>query len=102
VSRLLSERFGHFSTGAYSLDIFASVVELDVVNRVYGTLNEHPRLLDLFIRIRAAQCYDPRDKVYPLLGVWSRGRQGPRQSEVSYAKEGTADSQLSRRYDPSP
>jgi hypothetical protein len=73
------------------LDIFAAVVELDVVKRVYGTLNEHPWLFDLLIQIRAARCYDPRDKVYALLGVCRE--EDSARVRVSYAKECTAASQ---------
>jgi hypothetical protein len=91
VSRWLQQRFGHSSTGSPSSDVFASAVETDVMKRMYETRNPQPGLLDLLVNIRAAQCYDPRDKVYALLGICPE--EDSARVRVSYAKECTAASQ---------
>lgn len=64
LSRWMQEKFAPGFPDACMMALNLSEVKTD-----YYTLEAHPRLFTLLSETRSAQCYDPRDKIYGLLGV---------------------------------
>jgi len=70
------------------LDVLQSALEPGHIRTEYKAQNQRELLLHLLVDPRDAQCYDPRDKVFALLGVCCDGDKAA--IRTSYARECTA------------
>ncbi|KXX76437.1 hypothetical protein MMYC01_200187 [Madurella mycetomatis] len=72
ISPWLYEKFSPLSNntepGWRCWDVVESTVALNDMRSEYKSSADHPMLFDLLVFTRHAQCYDPRDKTYGLLG----------------------------------
>jgi hypothetical protein len=97
ISRWLQERFGDASldagqkTARRRKDVLESTAELNWMRILFGSTPTHPGLFQLLVATRPAECYDPRDKIYGLLGICEDSDRAAIQP--SYALGCTAESQ---------
>ncbi|KAH7156695.1 heterokaryon incompatibility protein-domain-containing protein [Dactylonectria macrodidyma] len=86
ISRWLADRFA--SGGTEGDDVCQRLLNMAEMRSNQQTSLNGSSLFSLLVKTRNAQCYDPRDKVYGLLGVCSAEERAA--VSVSYAKDCTA------------